>query len=103
MRVSAAVERPKSDQAPSGAVAADAIASLPGVGGRDDSNPPHVRLRLSLRQDHQTAAANTTQAPSGSGTKNAPNVASAAGDLIFRKFFIAPLVNDVQAADRRYG
>ena len=84
-------------------MAADAIASLPGVGGRDDSNPPRVRLRLSLRQDHQTAAANTTQAPSGSGTKNAPNVASAAGDLIFRKFFIAPLVNDVQAADRRYG
>jgi len=69
-------------------------------------------LRLSLRQDHQTVAANTTQAPSGSGTKNAPNVASAAGDLIFRKFFIAPLVNEalsltkgenVQAADRRYG
>ena len=76
-------ERPKGDQAPSGAVAPDAP-----FGGRDDANPPRVRLRLSLRQDHQIAAANTMQALSGSGTKNAPNVASAAGDLIFRRLFI---------------
>ncbi len=41
-----------------------------------------------LRYDHQTAAANTRQAPNGSGTQNAPSVASAAGDLIFRKLFI---------------
>src|SRR5262249_3568161 len=80
--LSRARKRPKGDQAPSGAVAAGAIASLPPVGGRGDPNPPRVRLRLSLRQDHQIAAANTMQAPSGSGTKNAPNVASAAGDLI---------------------
>jgi hypothetical protein len=45
---------------------------------------------MSLRYDHQIAAASTTQAPRGSGTKKAPNVASAAGDLIFRKLFIPP-------------
>jgi hypothetical protein len=43
-----------------------------------------------LRYDHQIAAASTRQAPSGSGTQNAPNVASATGDLIFRKLFIPP-------------
>jgi hypothetical protein len=67
-----------------------------------------------LRQVHQIAAANTKQAPSGSGTKNAPNVASAAGDLICRKLFIQPslsfnetlsLTKDehLVATHRRYG
>jgi hypothetical protein len=105
-------KRPKDDQAPSGAVVPDAIASLTPVGWRDDANPPRVRLRLSFRHDHQIAAANTTQTPSGSGTKNAPNVASAAGDLIFRKLFIPPtplealsLTKDenLQTTGRRYG
>ena len=67
----------------------DAIGSLLSAGGRDDANPPCDRLRPSLRHDHQIAATSTRQAPSGSGTKNAPNVASAAGDLICRSLFIA--------------
>lgn len=41
-----------------------------------------------LRQSHQMAAANTKQAPSGSGTRNAPHAASATGDLIVRIFII---------------
>jgi hypothetical protein len=73
-----------------------------------------VQAPYNLRYDHQTAAANTRHAPNGSGTQNAPSVASAAGDLIFRKLFIPaqPLVNEalsltkdesLQAAERRYG
>ena len=80
----------KRAQAPSEAAAADAIGSLLSAGGSDDANPPRDRMRPSLRNDHQIAAASTTQAPSGSGTKNAPNVESAAGDLICRSLFIAP-------------
>jgi hypothetical protein len=70
-------------------VAADAIGSLLSAGGSEDANLPCDRMRPSLRKDHQIAAASTTQAPSGSGTKKAPNVANAAGDLICRSLFIA--------------
>ena len=39
-----------------------------------------------FRQSHQMAAASKRQAPKGSGTRNMPQVASATGELILRKF-----------------
>jgi hypothetical protein len=39
-----------------------------------------------FRHSHQTAAASKRQAPKGSGTRNMPQVASATGELILRKF-----------------
>ena len=56
-----------------------------------------VQAPYNLRYDHQTAAANTRHAPNGSGTQNAPSVASAAGDLIFRKLLQAPSADMVNA------
>jgi len=42
-----------------------------------------------FRHSHQTAAASKRQAPRGSGTRNMPQVASATGDLIPRKFVMS--------------
>ena len=42
-----------------------------------------------IRPSHQSAAASTTHIPIGSGTKNAPNVASATGELNWRNFVIS--------------
>ena len=39
-----------------------------------------------FRHSHQMAAASKRQAPKGSGTRNMPQVASATGELILRKF-----------------
>jgi hypothetical protein len=41
-----------------------------------------------LRQAHQITAATTKQVPSGSGVRNAPQTARAAGDLISISFVI---------------
>jgi len=42
-----------------------------------------------FRHSHQTAAASKRQAPRGSGTRNMPQVASATGDLMPRKFVMS--------------
>ena len=42
-----------------------------------------------FRHSHQMAAASNRQAPKGSGTRNMPQVASATGELIFRKFVMS--------------
>jgi hypothetical protein len=53
----------------------------------DDNIPRHGHPVF--RHSHQTAAASKRQAPRGSGTRNMPQVASATGDLIPRKFVMS--------------
>jgi hypothetical protein len=50
----------------------------------NDNGPRHGAPIL--RHSHQTPAANTKHAPSGSGTRNAPHAARVTGDLIVRIF-----------------
>jgi hypothetical protein len=53
----------------------------------DDTMPRHGHPVF--RHSHQMAAASKRQAPKGSGTRNMPQVASATGELILRKFVMS--------------